>query len=112
MRKLLAPLLLVPLLAGCTDSLGISSRDCSSVMTQIRRNEGRPPDNTQGPTELEGDFEEVWFYAADGNGPARRYSFRWGVSVQSCEANGPSPVTNRVPEPAGPISMRGDGGRR
>ena len=110
MRKLLHALVLVPLLAGCTDAVGVGG-DCSSAMTSVRLNEGGPPDDTQGPTDLEGDFEEVWFYFADSGGAARKYSFRWGVSVQSCEVTGPSPVTNRVPASAGRLSI-GDGGAR
>jgi hypothetical protein len=94
MRKLLAPLLLGPLLAGCTDSLGLDGGDCSAAMTQVRRSEGRPPDLVQGPEEVQGDFTEVWTYYEGSAG--RRYSFRWGTSVRQCVTEGPAPVSRVV----------------
>jgi hypothetical protein len=92
MRTLLAAMLLVPLLVGCTDALGLGG-NCSSAMTSVRRDEGRPPDLVQGPTELDGDFSEVWTFYQGTSG--RRYSFRWGVSVRQCEVEGPS-IVSRV----------------
>jgi hypothetical protein len=91
MRKRFAPLLLLPL-AGCADALGIVS-DCSGSMTSVRRAEGGPPTSTQGPTELDGDFEEVWFYFTSGSSTGRKYSFRWGESLLTCETDGPIPVS-------------------
>ena len=86
------------LLAGCTDSLGVGG-DCSSAMTSTRRTEGRPPDLVQGPSELDGDFTEVWTFYQGSSG--RRYSFRWGVSVLQCDVEGPAIVSRVVVKSGG-----------
>ena len=90
-RKLIVPLLLLPL-AGCTDALGLVS-DCGGSKTDVRRAEGGPPTSSQGPEELDGDFEEVWFYFPDGSRAGRKYTFRWGESFLTCETEGPFSVS-------------------
>jgi len=88
-RMLFAALLLLPL-SGCADALGLVS-DCGGSQTAVRRAEGGPADDTQGPAEFDGDFEEVWFYW---NGRAgRKYTFRWGESYLTCETSGPVSVS-------------------
>ena len=84
-------LLLAPL-SGCVDSLGIGG-DCSSQMSAVTRTEGRPPDLVQ-EDDLQGDFSEVWTFWSGSSG--RRYSFRWGVSVLSCQVEGPTTVSRVI----------------
>jgi hypothetical protein len=76
-----APLLLVvlPLLTGCVDALGIGS-SCSSEMRDVRAAHGGPPDETQRD-EDRGDYTEVWYF----DDSRRRYTFRWGVSYAECD---------------------------
>ena len=93
MRRPAFAFLLLSLAAGCTDSLGISGADCTSQMNRVRRDEGGPPDQVQ-EDDLQGDFSEVWTYWDGSSG--RRYSFRWGVSTLSCQAEGPAPVSRVV----------------
>ena len=95
------PLLLVPLLAGCTDSLGLGS-NCRSAMTAVRQAEGGPADLVQGPEELQGEFTEVWLYFDEGADTGRRYAFRWGVSIPTCQLEGPAPVSRTVLKAGGP----------
>ena len=90
-RPAFALLLLAPL-TGCVDSLGVGG-DCSSQMAQIRQREGGPPDLVQ-KGDLEGDFTEVWTYWEGSSG--NRYSFRWGVSVLSCQVEGPTTVSRLI----------------
>ena len=92
-------LLLLPFLTGCVDSLGIGG-DCSSQMTSVRRdNGGRPPDQVQ-EDDLQGDFTEVWTYYQGSTG--KRYTFRWGVSVLSCQVEGPVPVSRVIVKEGAP----------
>jgi hypothetical protein len=100
MRHPALALLLLSLLPGCVDSLGVSGGDCTSQMTRVRRDEGRPPDQVQEDN-IQGDFSEVWtFY--DGS-VGRRYSFRWGVSVLSCQVEGPVAVSRVIVPERGSI---------
>jgi hypothetical protein len=89
--KLFAALLLLPL-AACTDALGLVS-DCGGSKTAVRRAEGGPPTSSQGPAELDGNFEEVWFYFPDGSRAGRKYTFRWGEGYLTCETDGPVSVS-------------------
>ena len=93
-------LLTLASLAGCVDSLGVSGGDCSSQMTRVRRDEGRPPDQVQDE-DLQGDFSEVWTYYSGSTG--RRYIFRWGVTVRSCQVEGPVAVSRQVVTAGGSI---------
>ena len=111
-RRLSIPILSLSLLAGCTDALGIGG-DCVASMNLVRRTEGGPPQSTQGPTELSGTYEEIWFYFPGGARQGRKYSFRWGSGVNSCEMEGPTPVSrSKLPPREGGFSMSGDGDRR
>ena len=101
LRRPAFALLFLSLLPGCVDSLGVSGADCSSQMTRIRRDEGRPPDQVQ-ENDLQGDFSEVWTYWVDGSS-GRRYSFRWGVSTLSCQSEGPVTVSRVVVPERGSI---------
>ena len=92
MRRSARALLLAAPLSGCVDSLGVGG-DCSQAMTSVSRSEGRPPDLVQ-EDELQGDFTEVWTYWEGSTG--RRYSFRWGVSVLSCQVEGPATVSRVI----------------
>lgn len=85
-------LLLLPLLAGCVDGLGIGL-DCGVQMNEVRRLEGRPPDSVKRD-ELAGDFVEQWIYAAAGRN--RVYTFRWGASYPTCEVDRPSSAARSV----------------
>jgi hypothetical protein len=93
LRRPTLALLLLALLPGCTDSLGISGGDCTTQMTRVRRDEGRPPDQVQ-EEDLQGDFSEVWTYWTGSSG--RRYSFSWGVSRFSCQVEGPITVSRVI----------------
>ena len=108
MRKL-AIFLLIPLLAGCTDSLGIGS-NCSAEMQEVRRQEGRGPDSVQ-TDELAGNHSEQWVYF--GGGSNRVYTFRWGTSYESCQVSGPVRFWQGTPGPpqALSLSLSGNGGR-
>jgi hypothetical protein len=99
-RRCALALLFLALLPGCTDSLGISGSDCTSQMNRVRRDEGGPPDQRQ-ENDIEGDFSEVWTYWDGSSG--RRYSFRWGVSVLSCQMEGPAAVSRVVVPERGSI---------
>jgi hypothetical protein len=79
-------LLLLPLLAGCTDSLGLG-QNCGAEKTEVRLREGRGPDDVQ-TGEVGGDFTERWYYY-DSSGQTRAvYTFRWGVSYDGCQVDG------------------------
>ena len=93
MRRSALALLLLALLPGCVDSLGVTGADCSSQMTRIRREEGRPADTVQEEN-LQGDFSEVWTFWNGSSG--RRYSFRWGISALACEVEGPFTVSRVI----------------
>lgn len=108
LRRLCLPLLLTSLASGCTDALGIGA-DCAADMNRVRRTEGGPPQSTQGPTELSGVFEEVWFYFPSGGRRGQKYTFRWGPGIQSCEMRTES-VSRSVLRPReGAPSTSGDG---
>jgi hypothetical protein len=77
-------LLLVCLLAGCTDSLGLG-QNCGAEKTEVRLREGRGPDDVQSG-EVGGDHTERWYYYSGGQ--TRVYTFRWGVSYEGCEVDG------------------------
>ena len=98
MRRILLPALLL-LLPGCADSLGIGS-GCSEEMRQVRQREGSP-DDFQRST-VGGNNTEQWYYFDAG----RVYTFRWGVSYESCQVSGPSAFSRdlirllRAPHPS------------
>lgn len=79
MRRTPLLLLVLPLVTGCVDALGIGST-CAARMRDVRASEGGPPDETQRD-EDRGDFTEVWYF----DDSRRRYTFRWGVSYAECD---------------------------
>ncbi len=85
MRWTLLPLLAL-LLAGC-DSLASFGSDCSAEKTAIRLREGLPDSDT-GAQEVAGNFTQRWTF--EGEGGTRSYTFRWGVSYDGCQVDGPS----------------------
>src|SRR5215203_1904860 len=93
MRRPAFALLFLSFLPGCVDSLGVTGGDCTSQMNRVRRDEGGPPHQVQEDN-LQGDFSEVWTYWEGSAG--RRYSFRWGVSVLACQAEGPVTVSRLI----------------
>jgi hypothetical protein len=108
MRLLLVLLLILP---GCADGLGLGA-DCSAEMTAVRLREGRSPDEVQGPEELGGNFVERWYYFVGGS-PQRVYTFRWGVSFEACQVEGPSRFSPELATAPAvyPVFIRGEGGR-
>lgn len=106
MRLLFALLLILP---GC-DAVGLGA-DCRAEMQSVRFQEGRSPDDVQSD-ELGGNFVERWYYFVGGT-PQRVYTFRWGVSYEACQVDGPSrfsPELAAVPA-VHPVFIRGEGGR-
>lgn len=85
-RRCLA-LLLLPTLTACVDGLGGLVANCAAEKNQVRRTEGRAPDSVQ-EQEIGGNFVERWTYQSGGR--SRVYTFRWGVSYEGCEVDGPS----------------------
>jgi hypothetical protein len=79
-RALLVSLVLAA--TGCVDTLGIGS-DCDAAMRDVRRQEGRPPDDVR-ESELAGNFTSRWFFFDSGTS-GRVYTFRWGTSHSSCQ---------------------------
>lgn len=100
-------LLLLPLLAGCADLVGVVG-DCAPEMRELRNDRGQPT-SREGPTRVGGDFSESWFYQSGGS--IDRYTFRWGASYSSCEVEGPvrfskAPVPRELS-----LQQRAGGGR-
>jgi hypothetical protein len=83
MRRILIPLLL--LLSAC-DSLADFGSDCSAEKTAVRLREGGPASHTE-TSEVAGDYTESWRY--DDSSGTRYYTFRWGVSYDGCQVDGP-----------------------
>ena len=76
--------------AGCQDVLGLGAT-CAGEMADVRRAEGGPPDRTNRNRDGD-DFLEQWIYDPSGGKPGRVYTFRWGLSFESCEVIGPVPL--------------------
>jgi hypothetical protein len=89
----LVPLLALALLAlpGCEDAVGLVG-GCSARMREVRRAEGRQPDDVTPREERGGDYTEQWIYRPTSTEAGRVYTFRWGVSYASCAVTGPVPL--------------------
>ncbi len=75
------------LLAGCQDVIGLGG-SCAGEMQSVRREMGSP-DRTNR-TQQGGDFTESWIYFEGDGGWV--YTFRWGISFESCQRTGPMPL--------------------
>ena len=75
--------LILPLLAGCTDALGIGTQ-CTAEMARVRRDFGNPDDiGTGGSLE-----SQIWFYDARQGRNRFTYEFDWEGG--SCLVSGPN----------------------
>jgi hypothetical protein len=92
MRTISALLATVLALAACEDAIGFGS-SCSLEMREVRLREGGQPTDTNR-TEAGGDFTEVWRFS--GGGAQRIYTFRWGVSYESCRVTGPVSMSSFI----------------
>jgi hypothetical protein len=77
-RLLLLLLLLV--LPGCLDGLGIGSA-CESEMQDVRRRHGAPDQQARGVR------SEIWLYGRSPGG--FYYEFSWGSAGEPCQVVGP-----------------------
>jgi hypothetical protein len=101
MRALLLLLTASLALSGCEDAIGLGG-SCRAEMREVQRAEGSP-DRTDRREDRPGDFSEQWIYLAAPGRSGRVYTFRWGVSFQSCQLSGPSSL-GVVPAPeTGPL---------
>jgi hypothetical protein len=76
---------------GCEDAIGLGA-SCVVEMADVRRAEGDSPDRRNTGRDG-GDFFEQWIYDPAGGQPGRVYTFRWGLSYESCEVSGPAPLS-------------------
>ena len=75
--------LILPLLAGCTDALGIGGQ-CESEMSTVRRDFGNPDDfGTGGSLE-----SQIWFYDAEAGRDRFTFEFNWESGA--CVVSGPN----------------------
>ena len=88
--------------AGCQDAIGLGA-SCAAEMADIRRSEGGPPDSRNANREG-GDFLERWIYGPSDGQQGRVYTFRWGLSFESCDVSGPAPL-DLVPSDDGELSL-------
>jgi hypothetical protein len=80
MPKLLLLAVLMLLLPGCVDGLGIGTA-CETEMQSVRRTHGAPDQRERGLR------SEIWFY---GRGPGGfYYEFSWGAAGDPCQVIGP-----------------------
>jgi len=78
--RLLGPLMLLMVLSGCVDALGIGS-GCESEMQEVRRQHGPPDQRARGMR------SEIWLYGSSSTG--FYYEFSWGAVGEPCEVLGP-----------------------
>jgi len=81
-------LLLVLLLSGCVDSLGIGS-GCAAEMQGVRLREGQPQEIAPGRN------SERWIYSSK----RVYYDFGWGSEGEPCEVDGPTRFERRPSRP-------------
>jgi hypothetical protein len=80
MPKLLLAAIMMLLLSGCVDGMGIGAA-CESEMQDVRRAHGAPDQRERGLR------SEIWLY---GRGPAGfYYEFSWGAAGDPCQVIGP-----------------------
>ncbi len=80
MNRRLFPLLLLMVLPGCLDGLGIGGA-CESEMQEVRRRHGAPDQQARGLR------SEIWLYGRAPNG--FYYEFNWGSAGEPCQVVGP-----------------------
>lgn len=80
MIKRLFPAILLIVLPGCVDGLGIGAA-CESEMQQVRRRHGAPDQQARGMR------SEIWLYGQPPSG--FYYEFSWGSAGEPCQVVGP-----------------------
>jgi hypothetical protein len=80
MYKRLLPAILLILLSGCVDGIGIGVA-CEAEMQRVRRQHGAPDQQARGLR------SEIWLY---GRPPSGFYfEFSWGSAGEPCQVVGP-----------------------